>query len=130
RAWTKVFRRFEWLDTAVRLHGHPVLIGEGVKRLYDGSYAEEPIYLFLLSLCWHGDLQYEKPDVLDSLQEHQYDRDRHEARILGTNITINVCDGIGGSCAANQGVRDFATIHHLSWSSFDTRDPAVLYYGD
>jgi Tfp pilus assembly protein PilF len=54
RAWTKVFRRFEWLDAAVRLHGHPVLIGEGAKRLYDEFYSEEPIYLVFLSLCWDG----------------------------------------------------------------------------
>ncbi|KAH8750302.1 hypothetical protein F5883DRAFT_435103, partial [Diaporthe sp. PMI_573] len=130
RAWTKVFRRFEWLDAAVSLGGHPVLIGEGAKRLYDGLYKDEPIYLVFLSLCCGGELQYKKPNILDSLQEYQYDQNRHEAYILGTNITVNVCDGIGGSCAANQGIRNFAAIHYRSWSDFDTGDPAVLYYGD
>jgi hypothetical protein len=73
----KGFRRFKWLDAAIRLHGHPVLIGEEVKRLYDGSYDEKSIYLVFLSLCWDESLQYKRPDILDSLHEHQYDRDRY-----------------------------------------------------
>lgn len=57
RAWARIFKRSDWLEAAVSVGAHPVLVGHGVRQLYDDELSsDEPVYVFLLSLDWTGDL--------------------------------------------------------------------------
>lgn len=89
-----------------------MLVGSGVRDLYEDN--GQPVYVFLLSMDWDGDLQDEPVKALDCFQKYNLNPKRHTAKIRDTNITINICD-VAESCNALD-YRDhtiFEDIHQL-----------------
>ncbi|KAG6354873.1 hypothetical protein INS49_003954 [Diaporthe citri] len=76
QAWRKIFKNFDWLETAVWVGANPVLVGPKADAFLNNN--DEPeIYLVLLPMDYSGDLQYHFSNsrceyeqvFLDGLQE-------------------------------------------------------------
>ncbi|KAH8743605.1 hypothetical protein F5883DRAFT_367736, partial [Diaporthe sp. PMI_573] len=96
--WKKIFKNFDWLETAVWVGANPTLVGRKADALLNND-DESEIYVVLLPMDYSGDLQYHFSNsrseyekvFLDSLQEyHEYDRELAEVYFREPNITINI----------------------------------------
>jgi hypothetical protein len=87
RAWLTIFKAADWLEEVSSAGVNPTLAGKGIERLYHGDYTN-PIYLVLLD--WALFRRQHPHNILDFLQEHEYDPVLKEVHVRGKNITINI----------------------------------------
>ncbi|KDN62707.1 hypothetical protein CSUB01_08513 [Colletotrichum sublineola] len=98
RVWNTIFKDTSWTDEIIKLDvmgGSPLpcLVGGGLKSLYYGKSAKA--YLVLFVSDWGGDSFYLKEQFFLSLQDHEYDAEKHEIRFHNSNLVLHIADAIG-----------------------------------
>jgi hypothetical protein len=99
RAWGTVFKDSTGLQVAIELGANPVFVGRDVHKIYNKELTG-PINLILLFMDWTGRLSSHhsvtRRGLLPYMQAHDYDPDRYEVRLRGTNITVNIQEFVTG----------------------------------
>jgi hypothetical protein len=86
--WDEIFKDRGWINSAREMGLTPILVGHD---LYDLCYRYKgPYYLVLVDGDWSGDLRYKKPNILDCLNPHSFDKKTNEVTFKNSNIILNI----------------------------------------
>jgi hypothetical protein len=89
KVWDTIFPKNKtWLSVASKMGLIPVIVGQDVSTLYNGS--REPAYIVLVTGDYSGDLRLQKQLLLDCLEldndKRLFNERTQELRILGRLI--------------------------------------------
>lgn len=126
RIWNLIFKNGDWINQILQLQGSkgnpvPCLVGRDLKKLYHGK--SKGIYLALLIHDETGDAKYITKSLFESLQEHEYDENKSEIRLKGSDIVLHIHDAIGSSEWVE--MKDPSRLFHGRRAGLSTR---AMYY--
>ncbi|KAK2059291.1 hypothetical protein LY76DRAFT_465715, partial [Colletotrichum caudatum] len=103
----------------------PCLVGGGLKTLYHGKSTKA--YLGLFVNDWGGDSRYIREKLFLSLQDHEYDAEKHEIRFRNSNLVLHIADAIAVTDENTVTMADPRKLFHGR-----RRNPHTyaLYFGD
>jgi hypothetical protein len=88
KIWEEIFQDRRWINSAREMGLTPILVGHDLYNLcyrYKGPY-----YLVLIDGDWSGDLRDKKPNILDCLNPHSFNKKTNEVTFKNTNIILNI----------------------------------------
>jgi hypothetical protein len=121
RIWDEIMKDYGWISSAEKMGLKPILVGHGLYCLCYGP-PEKECYLVLADGDWDGDLRYERPNILDCLLRHDFNKETNEVTFKNSNIILN----IGAQIAA----RDCITAPPRKLFSKRVVSSATLVWGE
>ena len=88
KIWGEIFKDYRWISTAEKVGLKPILVRHDLYSLCYGP--QKPCYLALVDGDWSGDLRYERPNILDCLNPHHFNKDTNEVTFKNSNIILNI----------------------------------------
>jgi hypothetical protein len=120
KIWGEIFKDNGWISTAEEMGLTPSLVGHDLYSLCYGP--QKPCYLVLVDGDWSGDLRYQRPNILDCLNPHHFNKETNEVTFKNSNIILNIDGQI--RC------RDFIAVAPTKIFSRRAVSSAVLVWGE
>lgn len=96
QVWEGIFEDETWTSTASDLGLNPVLLGEGLHSIYNGTNNEcaAPAEIALITGDISGDIRFHRKTLFESLRRHTFREATNEVFFEDANIILNIHDAL------------------------------------
>lgn len=87
--WDLIIEDYGWIRSAEKIGLLPMLVGHDLYSVWYGP-PKKTYYFVLVDGDWSGDLEYERPKILDCLKPHHFNKETNEVNFKDSNIVLNI----------------------------------------